>query len=118
MTKHGPYTTKPLQEILRQYGVETLSVEFYGAVDCAEMQDVKLFDANGEMLDYGLDDSLPGREEPLCETLESWFDGFVENVVDLDWLNECDVYASVEINFSEPKDEHYFSIPRLAKQRY
>ena len=118
MMKHGPYTTKPLQEILRQYGVETLSVEFYGAIDWAEIQDVKLFDADGEMLDYELDDCLPGREEPLCETLESWFDGFVENVVDLKWLNDHDVYATVEIDFSAHDGEHYFSMPRLEKQGY
>ena len=118
MTKHGPYTTKPLQEILRQYGVETLSVEFYGAIDWAEIQDVKLFDADGEMLDYELDDCLPGRQEALCETVGAWFDGFVENVVELKWLNERDVYATVEIDLSSPDGEHYFSMPRLEKQVY
>ena len=118
MMKHGPYTTKPLQEILRQYGVETLSVEFYGAIDWAETQDVKLFDADGEMLDYELDDCLPGRKEPLSATLESWFEELVANEVDLKWLNERDVYATVEIDLSSPDGEHYFSMPRLEKQGY
>ena len=92
------YASTNLKNILRQYNVGSITVEFTGGLTEAVIKDVWFYDRVGDGIEFYVEPEVPNWQNPLLTVVELWFRSHMDRCIHFEWFRDNQAYGRLDVD--------------------
>lgn len=105
MKTHEIFASTHLKNILRQYDVGSIKIEFTGGPTEAVIKEIWFYDSLGKGIEFYVEPEVHNLQNPLLGIVELWFRTHMQQTINFEWFRDNQAYGRLDVDINSDSDD-------------